>query len=169
MLGEMFTNLFFFVLDLDQFPTTRLHLLQLLLKRLDFWAPGERWNFALRSQMGGTTALPQQMHFYFGGIDYLRGYPDNYIRSEGYGIFNAEALFTVCEYKYLAVQPFAFVDGIGYLGGATRGGVALSSGLGVLLSIPQLVDSELRLQVALPVQSNPTFALGVSTAQFFSQ
>jgi hypothetical protein len=137
-----------------------------------YWMPEKLWNLLMKVKIGATTGVPFEMQYYFGGVDYLRGYVDNYVATVTYVLYNFDLRYTLFEWQYLAIQPYFFTDGIIYndgvrFGAPTPGGVAFTSGVGLNCSIPKFVDSALRFEMSFPFQtlSGPTF--GVSTVVLY--
>lgn len=126
-----------------------------------FLMAGERWNFAFRVRAANVTKVPPHLEHWAGGLDLLRGFPDNYVRTRAFVLGNVEARFTAFDSTWIAVVPTAFVDAIGARSPAGTAGSALSVGAGVRLLIPKFVGSGLRVDLAIPVHADlqPAFAL----------
>lgn len=147
-------------------PTTPVFA-QLTSEFTGFLELGERWNLALRVQLGHSLAAPAQYRFHLGGLDMVRGYPDNHVRTLAYGLFNAEARFVAFDSTWFAVMPAAFVDAA--TGPMEQGGAftLASAGAGVRLLIPRFVKTGTRIDFAAPLERpfRPGLSLGVY--QFF--
>jgi hypothetical protein len=143
---------------------------QIWLQGLGFWAPGSRWNLALRLQGAAMTAAPVHLRQYIGGLYEVRGYRDYLRASHAYGLVNAEVRFVAWDWTWLAVVPTVFADMAALAQGQDVRGLA-SLGGGVRLLIPRFVRSGLRLDVAWPLtqqadgSSGPGASIGVF--QFF--
>jgi outer membrane protein assembly factor BamA len=121
---------------------------------LFFALAGTRWNFAARLRAGVVGRVPPHLELYAGGLDLLRGYPDNHLRARALGVANVELRFTAFDSKWLALVPAVFVDGAAARTDLGRRTGDLSTGAGVRLLVPKLVDTGLRFDVALPVTSD---------------
>ena len=91
------------------------------------------------------------MRLYVGGLELMRGYPDSLVRTDRYAVLNAEARFIAFDSTWLALMPAVFVDA-----GVTRreDGVVqplLSAGGGVRVLFPFLVESGIRVDLAVPL------------------
>ncbi len=116
-----------------------------------FWAPGERWNFALRLQGGIQTRAPAQQQFFLGGLYEVRGGRDSFLRADRYVLGNAEVRYTAFDSTWLALVPTLFVDAA-LARDATLGNTVLAStGAGVRFLVPRLVRTGLRVDVAQPL------------------
>ncbi len=121
-----------------------------------FLTVGERWNFAGRVQAGAQGDAPRQLRFYIGGLDEVRGYTDNFASTSRYAIANLETRFIALESTWIALQPAVFVDG-GIAATETRTvRPMLSAGTGVRILFPWMVDSGLRVDVAVPMANGCT-------------
>jgi hypothetical protein len=128
------------------------------------------WNLGLRAQAGLQTPGAQFQHrFHLGGLDLLRGYPDNFVRTAAFALFNLEARLVAFDSTWFACLPTAFVDGS--LSASEAGGVApaFSAGVGVRFLVPRLVNSGLRIDAAFPLNLPLERAqiLSVGIFQFF--
>jgi hypothetical protein len=119
-----------------------------------FLMAGERWNFAFRVRASNITKVPAHLEHWAGGLDLLRGFPDNFVRTRAFVLGNAEARFTAFDSTWLAVVPTVFVDAIAARSPAGTAGSALSVGAGVRLLIPKFVGSGLRADLAIPVHAD---------------
>jgi hypothetical protein len=128
---------------------------------------GERWNFGLRSQLGSVTNQPDEMQFFIGGLDLLRGYPDNYFQANAYGLYNADIKYVVFDSTWLAVIPNVFSDGAAIRRMDGSRDAAVSLGGGFILVIPKFADSQLRIDVGVPLRAPYTPGLGLGSSVFF--
>ncbi len=115
---------------------------------------GERWNFALRSRAATISKVPEHLELYAGGLDLVRGFPDNFVRTRSFALVNLEARFVAFDSTWIALVPAVFVDGIAARSPQGDAGTALSAGGGVRIIIPKLVASGLRADLAIPLHSN---------------
>ncbi len=120
---------------------------------LGFLMLGERWNLAGRLRAAGLTRVPPHLMLYAGGLDLLRGFPDNYVRTNALALANVELRFTAFDSTWIALVPTAFVDAAAFRQptGAQASAVAVGAGLRVL--VPKFVGTGLRVDVALPVHA----------------
>ena len=138
------------------------------LEAFAFALAGERWNFALRGEAGAMTPAERQDRFYVGGLDLVRGIPDNALRSTAFALVNLEARFTAYDSAWLALVPAAFVDGV--VARSESGGppaTALTAGGGLRVLCPKLVAMGLRVDVAVPLSPAGAPNLSVGVYQFF--
>lgn len=121
---------------------------------LGFAMVGDRWNFAVRARVAGTTRVPEHLALYAGGLDLLRGFPDNYVRTHAMGLGNAEVRFTAFDSTWIALVPVAFADAI--VARAPKGDVggALAVGGGLRVLVPKFVGTGLRVDLAVPVAAS---------------
>ncbi len=129
---------------------------RLWVEGVGFLTVGDRWNFAGRVQGGVQGDAPRQLRFYIGGLDEVRGYTDNFISTSRYAIANLEARFIALDSTWVALQPAVFVDG-GVAASDTRAvRPMLSAGTGLRILFPWMVDSGLRIDVAVPMANGCT-------------
>ncbi|MBX3225504.1 MAG: hypothetical protein KF795_33670 [Labilithrix sp.] len=121
---------------------------------LAFFMAGERWNFAFRFRAANVTRVPPHLEHWVGGLDLLRGFPDNFVRTRAFALGNVEARFTAFDSTWLAVVPTVFADAIAARSPAGPPGTALSVGGGVRLLIPKFVGSGLRADLAVPLHAD---------------
>ncbi len=121
---------------------------------LTFVMAGERWNFAARARVSGTTRVPEHLQLYAGGLDLLRGFPDNYVRTQAFWLTNAEVRFTAFDSTWIALVPVAFADAIAARGPKGDVGGALAVGGGLRVLVPKFVGTGLRVDFAVPVTGN---------------
>ncbi|HXX66210.1 MAG TPA: hypothetical protein VEK07_03460 [Polyangiaceae bacterium] len=122
---------------------------------------GERWNVDLRAQFGLVTNEPNELQFFMGGLDLLRGYPDNYFQANACVITNADVKFVLLDSKWLGLLPEAFSDGAAIRRTDGTTDAAFSVGAGIIFVVPKLVDTLLRVDVGVPLR--PPYKPGVST------
>jgi hypothetical protein len=143
---------------------------QIWLQGLGFWAPGSRWNLALRLQGAAMTAAPVHLRQYIGGLYEVRGYRDYLRASHSYGLVNAEVRFVAWDWTWLAIVPAAFVDAAVLAQGNSAQALA-STGGGVRFLIPRFVRTGLRLDVAWPLAQHGDSSTGpgasIGVFQFF--
>lgn len=118
---------------------------------LAFAAPGSRWNLAARVRFSAVSDVPEHLQLYAGGLDLVRGFPDNYFRGRALGFGNFEARFIAFDSTWFAAMPAVFADVAAATAPASNTGTAASVGAGVRLLIPKFVGSGLRIDVAVPV------------------
>jgi hypothetical protein len=121
---------------------------------LTFAMAGERWNFAARARVSGTTRVPEHLQLYAGGLDLLRGFPDNYVRTQSFWLGNAEVRFTAFDSTWIALVPVAFADAVAARGPKGDVGGALAVGGGLRILVPKFVGTGLRVDFAVPVAGN---------------
>ncbi len=121
---------------------------------LAFVMLGDRWNFAFRLRGANVTKVPPHLEHWAGGLDLIRGFPDNFVRTRAYALGNVEARFTAFDSTWLAIVPTIFVDAIAARSPAGTPGTALSAGGGVRLLIPKFVGSGLRADIAVPLHAD---------------
>lgn len=142
---------------------------RLWLQSVAFLSAGERWNFAARVQAGIQGAAPRQLRFYLGGLDEVRGYRDNFAATSRYAFANLETRFIALDSTWIALQPALFVDGGVAASETGSARPMLSGGGGVRILFPWMVDSGLRIDVAVPLANGcagtksfcPDVSLGV--------
>ena len=142
---------------------------QAIVEALAFFAPGSRWNIALRLNGGVTTAVPTQLRYYIGGLDKIRGYIDNYLRTDLYLVANAELRVILFDgfADWLAIMAVAFADGV--IAHAEASGLrgAASVGVGIRLLVPKFPRSGLRIDLAEPLQLHALPQVSFGAFQFF--
>jgi outer membrane protein assembly factor BamA len=122
------------------------------LEWLWFRSAGERWTFAWRSQAAAQTSSQPEYHYFIGGLDLIRGFPDNFIETQLFALINLEVRYIAFDSTWFAIQPAAFIDGAiaETITGAHVTG-ALSSGVGVRFLIPRFVHSGIHIDAAWPL------------------
>lgn len=128
---------------------------------------GQRWNFGIRAIAGTISTSPDQMQFFVGGLDLLRGYPDNYFQANAYGLYNADIKFIVFDTTWLAMLPALFSDGAVIRRGDGTRHAAMSVGTGLIFVIPKFADSQLRIDLAVPLRPPYHPGIGLGSAAFF--
>lgn len=121
---------------------------------LAFFMLGERWNLAFRMRAANVTKVPPHLEHWISGIELLRGFPDNYVRTRAFVLGNAEVRFTAFDSTWFAVVPAAFVDALAARSPVGSAGSALSVGGGVRLLIPKFVGTGLRADLAVPLYAD---------------
>lgn len=140
---------------------------QLFAEALGFASLGQRWNLCLRSQAGAITGTQPQHHFYFGSLDTLRGYPDNFIATRAFAAANLEVRLVAFDSTWFAVMPIAFADGVtGRPEGDSPAG-AFAAGVGVRFIIPRIVRSVLRIDWAFPLLPARDSAVVIGSQHLF--
>ncbi len=133
---------------------------------------GERWNLAARVQAGVQGDAPTFLQFYLGGLTVVRGYIDNFVRTQRYALLNAEARFTAFDSRWISLVAAGFVDTA--VAARTTGGVQpmLATGVGMRFLLPWMVKTGLRVDGAVPLLAAscpsgfcPNLSIGVY--QFF--
>ena len=112
---------------------------------------GERWNLSGRVQAGVQGDAPDYNRFWLGGLQHIRGYVDNYARSDKFALLNLEARFTAYDSRWISFVAAAFVDGA--VAHDPAGGVRqmVSTGAGLRGLLPWMVKTGLRVDMALPL------------------
>ncbi len=114
---------------------------------------GERWNLAARIRGADITKVPEHMQIYAGGLDLLRGFPDNYIRTNAMLLANVELRFVAFDSTWIALQPTAFVDAVAARAPTGDPGSALAVGGGLRVLVPKFVGTGLRVDLAVPLHA----------------
>lgn len=140
---------------------------QAQLEALLFALVGTRANLAVRLRAAGVSEVPRHLLVYAGGLDLVRGFPDNHAAARALALANVELRVVAFDSTWFAVMPTAFVDGMVWRTeeGARRG--ALSGGLGVRLLIPKFVGTGLRLDAAVPAEGPFKVSPSFGVYQFF--
>jgi hypothetical protein len=128
---------------------------------------GEHWNFGLRSQAGGVVGQPDEMQFFLGGLDLLRGFKDNYFKATSYVSYNADIKYIVFDSRWLAMLPVVFSDGALIRRDDGSRDSAFSLGAGFIFVIPKIADSQLRIDLAVPLRPPYHPGVGLASAAFF--
>lgn len=122
---------------------------------LAFWMPGKRWNVAFRGRAATMTRAPgPHLELFAGGLDLVRGFPDNFIRTRAMTLATIELRFVAFDSKWVALLPTTFVDAIAARAPSGSPGAAISAGGGVRVIVPQFVASGVRLDLAVPLASS---------------
>ncbi len=144
----------------------RPHFLQLAATALGFAAPAGWLNLTLRLTAAASGAAPRQHLLFLGGLDLLRGFPDNAFETDLYAALNAELRATAFDSTWLAIVAALFVDAAAVR--APEGArFPASAGFGLRFLIPRLLQVGLRADLAFPLDGKfaPSPSLGVY--QFF--
>jgi outer membrane protein assembly factor BamA len=136
---------------------------QTSLELLAFVMAGERWNFAVRARLQTISKVPEHLELYVGGLDLLRGYRDNYVRTRGYVLTNLEVRYAAFDSTWIALMPVVFTDA---MGSEAAPHALLSVGAGIRVLVPKFVGTGLRFDLAVPLQ-DPTIAPNLGVYQFF--
>jgi hypothetical protein len=118
---------------------------------LAFKMVGERWNFAARFRASNVSETPPHLELYAGGLDLVRGFPDNFVRTRAFALSNLEARFVAFDSTWIALVPTVFVDAIAARSPNGTPGTAVSAGGGVRILIPKFVGTGLRADLAVPL------------------
>jgi hypothetical protein len=133
-----------------------------------FVMAASHWNFAARLTAGATTGVPAQLRYFLGGLDLIRGYPDNYIRTSKYAVGNVEVRFVAFDSKYIAFMPIVFTDAAVAESEAVSGAVgAWSAGVGLRALVPYFVNTGLRADLGFPLTGDDTPRPTIGVFQFF--
>lgn len=130
---------------------------------LAFVVAGERWNFAMRARLATISRVPEHLELYVGGLDLLRGYLDNYVRTRGYVLYNLEVRYVAFDSTWIALMPVAFTDG---MASEVAPRARFSAGVGLRVLVPKFVGTGLRFDLAVPFYQ-PTVAPNFGVYQFF--
>lgn len=114
---------------------------------------GSRWNLATRVRGGGIDHVPEQLEFYAGGLDLIRGFPDNYVRTQAYALTNVELRFVAFDSTWVALMPVLFTDAIAARAPSGTPGTAVSTGFGMRVLSPKFVGTGARVDLAIPLES----------------
>jgi hypothetical protein len=121
---------------------------------LAFAVLGERWNLAVRLRGSDTSRVPAHLELFAGGLDLVRGFPDNYVRTRALALANVEARFIAFDSTWLALVPTVFADAVAARAPSGEPGTALAVGGGLRVLVPKFVGTGLRVDLAVPVQSS---------------
>jgi hemolysin activation/secretion protein len=138
---------------------------------LAFAAFGSRWNLAVRARLATITRVPEHLELYVGGLDLVRGYADNRVRTRGYALTNVELRFVAFDSTWIALMPVAFTDMV--LSESPKGPAGedvpralVSAGAGLRILVPKFVGTGFRFDLAVPAE-RPRVGLNVGVYQFF--
>ena len=145
---------------------------------LAYAAPGSDWNLALRAHAGlQGKATPEHLRLHLGGLQHVRGHPDNALRTRAWLLVNAELRWTAWDSTWLAVVPTAFVDTavVALAENPRASGPAptwlAGVGAGVRLLVPRAVRTGLRVDAAVPFDdlrgAGRGIGLSIGVFQFF--
>lgn len=140
---------------------------QLFVEGQAFKIIGSRLVLGARLQAGASTDTQAQHRFYLGGLETIRGYEDNHVRTDLFGLVNLEARYLAFDSMLLALMPTLFVDLAAAHDDRIGARALASAGAGVRVIIPRLYRSGLRIDfpIALTPLSGPDISIGVY--QFF--
>jgi hypothetical protein len=141
------------------------------LEALWFKMAGESWTFAARVQGGVLSDSPAEFHYFLTPLEQVRGFLDNFVETQLYGVANVEARVIVFDSMWFAIMPAAFLDaGVARTMSGQPFGV-VSGGLGVRFMIPRIYHSGLRVDAAWPLAPFQTKAtinmLSIGVYQYF--
>jgi outer membrane protein assembly factor BamA len=128
---------------------------------------GTRWNFGVRAIAGHVSHQPDEMQFFIGGLDLLRGYPDNHFKATAFALYNADVKLIAFDSQWLAILPVVFSDGATIRRDDGSSDAAFSVGGGTIFVIPKIADSQLRIDVGVPLRPPYHPGVGFGTAAFF--
>ena len=121
---------------------------------LAFAMVGDRWNFAARVRASNVSRVPAHLELFAGGLDLVRGFPDNFVRTRAFALINLEARFVAFDSTWIALVPTVFVDAIAARAPAGDPGTAVSAGGGLRVLVPKFVGTGLRADLAVPLHAN---------------
>jgi hypothetical protein len=121
---------------------------------LAFVMIGDRTNLAFRARGAAVSDVPEHLQVYAGGLDLVRGVPDNYVRARAMLLANVEARFVVFDSTWIALVPVAFADAVTAKALTGRTGGALSAGAGLRILVPKFVGTGARIDVAVPLRAD---------------
>jgi hypothetical protein len=124
------------------------------LEGLGFAMLGARWNVAVRARASGVSKVPPHLMLYAGGLDLLRGFPDNFVRTNALALANAEMRFIAFDSTWIALVPTAFVDAAAARSPSGAPGAAVAVGAGLRVLVPKFVGTGLRVDFAVPVYAD---------------
>ena len=108
-------------------------------------------NLGVRLMGGATTPAPSQQLFYVGGLDLVRGLPDNALTTTAFVLGNVELRQIFFDSTWFAIMGVAFVDGVVAREAKGSNVAIVAPGLGLRFMIPRLVQSGLRIDYAVPM------------------
>jgi hypothetical protein len=135
---------------------------QMSIEALGFLRLGERWNLAARVRGADVGRVPPHLALYAGGLDLVRGFPDNYVRTRALALANVELRLVAFDSTWIALMPVAFVDAAAARSPSGSAGTALSAGAGLRVLVPKFVGTGLRVDLAVPIAAS---LRGVSEAE----
>ena len=121
---------------------------------LSFIMVGERLNFGFRARAATMSEVPEHLQMYAGGLDLIRGLPDNYVRTNVMALANVEARLVAFDSTWVALMPAVFADAIAARGTDGTARTTASVGAGLRILIPKFVGSGLRADLAIPLHAN---------------
>jgi outer membrane protein insertion porin family len=130
-----------------------------------FWVPAPRHNVALRAVAGGTGSLRFEDAFFMGGLDEVRGYPDQRFHGR-YAVYaDMEYRYPAVDNRWVLVQAVALSDGGAVWDGAAAGrrpqaAWAAGAGLHALVKPVQRLVVRLDLVRSLAPFPRNEFSLG---------
>jgi hypothetical protein len=136
------------------------------LEGLGFVMLGARWNVAVRARASGVSKVPPHLMLYAGGLDLLRGFPDNFVRTNALALANVEMRFIAFDSTWIALVPTAFVDAAAARSPSGSPGAAVAVGAGLRVLVPKFVGTGLRVDFAVPVYADVTAVRAPDQARF---
>ena len=121
---------------------------------LGFVTLGARWNLAVRGRVASTGPVPPHLMLYAGGLDLVRGFPDNYVRTRALALANVELRLVAFDSTWVALVPTVFADAIAARAPSGEVGSAASVGGGLRVLVPKFVGTGLRADLAVPVHAS---------------
>ncbi len=140
---------------------------QFQVEALFFTLLGSRVNLATRVRAAGVSEVPRHLLVYAGGLDLVRGFPDNHAEARALALANVELRVVAFDSTWFALMPTAFVDGMVWRTPEGQRRTALSGGLGFRSLIPKFVGTGLRFDLAVPAESPFKLAPSLGVYQFF--
>lgn len=140
---------------------------QVMVEGQKFEILNSRLVLAGRVRVAASTDTQEQHRFYLGGLDTVRGYPDNHVRTDLFAFANVEARFVAFDSTWLAIMPTLFVDAAAARDDRVGPVGLVSAGAGLRILFPRLYRSGARIDFPVPLTplGKPTLAFGVY--QFF--
>jgi outer membrane protein assembly factor BamA len=140
---------------------------QMIGEAMGFAMVGERLNLAMRVRAGTVSRVPEHLQLYVGGLDLLRGFRDNHLRTNVYALENAEVRFVAFDSTWVALMPTVFADAV-----VSRNQVGVprfdaSAGAGLRVLVPKFVGTGLRADFATPLTQAASFEVNLGVYQFF--
>ena len=140
---------------------------QMIGEAMGFAMVGERLNLAMRLRAGTVSRVPEHLQLYVGGLDLLRGFRDNHLRTNVYALENAEVRFVAFDSTWVALMPTVFADAV-----VSRNQVGVprfdaSAGAGLRVLVPKFVGTGLRADFATPLTQAASFEVTLGVYQFF--
>jgi|GEM_PF-3038138 len=126
-------------------PAQQTWFLQSHLEVLGFWLAHPRLNLALRHYSALVTTDSWFHQYSLGGLEFLRGLPENFYNSKTVWVQNLEFRWTCIQRKYLRLQFVPFLD----MGGTDFNNWSMLGGGGVRFMSPKIYRLSLRADYGL--------------------